>query len=246
MKHLLFLAFMLPAFGADPLPSADAVLNRYVQATGGSAAYEKVKSEIMTGKLEFPGLGLKGDLTRYSSGPDNYYMVAELAAIGKIESGVSHGIVWENSVVQGPRIKTGEERSQALVEAALVGSHDWRKLGFKVEMGGVEALDGEDCYKLILTRPEGKPMTVYFQKKSGLAVKTIAVAASQMGDIPFEAVMSDYKDFNGLLYPTRTSQTVVGQTIVYITENIQFNADIPASKFDLPDDIKALAEKQKK
>jgi len=246
MRHLLLLAFVLPAFGADPLPSADAVLNRYVQVTGGTAAYEKVKSEIMTGKIEFPNLGLKGDLTRYSSGPDNYYMVADLAAIGKIESGVSHGIVWENSVVQGPRIKTGEERSQALVEAALVGSHDWRKLGFKAEVSGVEAVDGEDCYKVVLTRPEGKPMTVYFQKKSGLAVKTVAIAASQMGDIPLEAVMSDYKDFNGLLYAAKTVETAVGQTILYTTESIQFNADIPASKFDLPDDIKALAEKQKK
>jgi hypothetical protein len=246
MKHILLLAFVIPAFGADALPSADAVLNRYVEATGGLAAYSKVKSEIVTGKLEFPALGLKGDMVRYSQGPDNYYVTADLPGIGKIESGVSHGLVWENSVLQGPRIKSGEERSQALIEAALIGTHDWRKLGFKAEMAGVEAIDGEDCYKIVLTQKEGKPMTVFFQKKSGLAVKTVAIAASQMGDIPLDATMSDYKDFNGLMYPTKTLQTVVGQTILYTTDAIRFNEDIPASQFDLPEDIKALAAKGEK
>jgi hypothetical protein len=124
MKRLLLFAFLIPAFGADALPAADTVLNRYVEVTGGLAAYEKVKSEIVTGKIEFPALGLKGDMVRYSSGPDNYYVTADLAGIGKIESGVSHGVVWENSVLQGPRIKTGEERAQALIEARLIGEHD--------------------------------------------------------------------------------------------------------------------------
>jgi hypothetical protein len=246
MKHLLFLAFVIPAFGADALPSAESVLNRYVEVTGGTAAYEKVKSEIVTGHIEFPGLGLKGDMTRYSAGPDNYYVTAELAGIGKIDSGVSHGIAWDNSVIQGARIKTGEERSQALVEAALIGSHDWRKLGFKAQLAGVEAIDGEDCYKVTLARDEGKPITVFFQKKSGLAVKTVAIAASPLGDIPLEATMSDYKAFNGLLYPMKTLQTAVGQTILYTTDKIQFNVDIPASRFDLPDEVKALQEKQSK
>jgi hypothetical protein len=245
MKRLLLLAALIPAFGADALPSADSILNHYVEATGGAAAYSKVKSEIVTGKIEFPALGLKGDMVRYSSGPENYFVTADLAGIGKIESGVSHGVVWENSALQGPRIKSGEERAQALIEAALIGSHDWRKLGFKAETAALEPVDGEDCYKVILTPPEGKPMTVYFQKKSGLAVKTVAIAASQMGDIPLEAVMSDYKDFNGLLYPVKTLQTVVGQTILYTTDKIQFNEEIPASRFELPAEIKALADKAK-
>jgi hypothetical protein len=243
MKHILLFAFLIPAFGADPLPSADSVLNHYVEATGGAAAHAKITSEIETGKVEFPALGLKGDTVHYSSGPDNYYTTADLPGIGKIEGGVSHGIVWENSVLQGPRIKSGQEREQGLMEAALIGAHDWRKLGFKGTVAGVEAIDGEDCYKVVLTRPESKPMTVFFQKKSGLAVKTVLVAASPMGDIPMEAVMSDYKDFNGLMYPAKTLQSVVGQTILYTIDRIQFNEEIPASRFDLPEEIKTLAAK---
>ena len=32
-------------YGADPLPSAESVLDRYVQVTGGKQAYQKRKSE---------------------------------------------------------------------------------------------------------------------------------------------------------------------------------------------------------
>ena len=119
--------------GADRLPSAESILDRYVQVTGGKQAYEKRKSEIAHGTVEFPALGIKGTMTRYAAQPDKYYYTVDIAAIGKMEAGVTGSIAWENSAILGPRVKTGEERAEAIREANMQATVNWRKLYPKVE-----------------------------------------------------------------------------------------------------------------
>ena len=43
---------------AEDLPKGEDVLKQYVEATGGKAAYEKVKNRVMKGTLEIPGAGI--------------------------------------------------------------------------------------------------------------------------------------------------------------------------------------------
>src|SRR5512142_2155666 len=85
------------AYGADPLPSAESVLDRYVQVTGGRQAYAQRKTEISHGTLEYTALGIKGSVTRYAAEPDKYYAALDIEGLGKVEMGVSGGIAWENT-----------------------------------------------------------------------------------------------------------------------------------------------------
>src|ERR1019366_276453 len=96
---LVLLACSATGFAAGPLPSAESILDRYVQVTGGKQAYEKRKSEIAHGTVEFPALGIKGSVTRYAAQPDKYYYIVDIAAIGKMQTGVNGSIAWENSAI---------------------------------------------------------------------------------------------------------------------------------------------------
>src|SRR6185437_1946969 len=110
----------LPAWAADEaLPPAETVLDHYIEVTGGKAAYEQRKTEIATGTVEIAGQGLKGTLTRYSEAPDKIYVVMQFAGIGKIESGAADGVAWDTNMMTGPHVKTGDEKAQALQEAAF-------------------------------------------------------------------------------------------------------------------------------
>src|SRR5579872_672248 len=181
-------AAVTSVYGADPLPSAESILDRYVQVTGGKQAYEKRKSEIAHGMVEFPALGIKGTMTRYAAQPDKYYYTVDIAAIGKMETGVTGSIAWENSALLGPRVKSGVERAEAIREGNMNATVNWRKLYPKVESQGIETIDGEDCFKVVMTPAEGQPIIGYYQKKSGLQVKLTTVASTQMGDIPVEVI----------------------------------------------------------
>ena len=239
-------AALLPvsgAFAADALPSAESILDRYVEVTGGKAAYEKRLSEVATGTLEYPAQGVKGTITRYEAVPDKYYAALDIPGIGKIEMGVSGGVAWENSAILGPRVKSGEERRQAIREATVNATLVWRKLYPKVETVGTETVNGEECYKVQLTPEEGNAETMYFQKKSGLAVKTTTVAVNQMGEVPVEVLVTDYKKFGGVLAPAKVVQKAAGQEFTITMDKVDVNTSIPPERFALPAEVQALLNK---
>ena len=231
------------AYGADPLPSAASVLDRYVQVTGGRQAYEKRKTEISHGTLEYTAIGIKGSMTRYAAEPDKYYAVLDIEGLGKIEMGVSGGVAWENTDLLGPRLKSGVERAEAIREGNLNSTVNWRKLYPKVENAGIEIHDGEECYKVVMTAAEGQPIIGYYQKKSGLQVKISAVASTQMGDIPVDLIASDYKNFGGILEPAKVTQKTGPQEFTITLDRVEVNPAIPPEKFALPDEIRKLLDK---
>lgn len=236
------LAPALPA--ADDLPAPDAIFDHFIDATGGKDAYEKQTSEVITGTLEFAAQGLKGTITRYAAPPDKYYSALDLAGIGKIEMGYTDGVAWEKSSIMGIRIKSGEEKAQALREATYHATYNWKKLFTKAEVAGVEKLNGSDCYKVVLTPKEGKPESMFFQKDSGLAVKITTVATSPMGEIPVEVLVGDYKKFGNILVASKTTQKAAGQEFTMTIDSVRSNEPISEERFALPAEVKAMLAKQ--
>jgi hypothetical protein len=247
MKRRIFGVILLvcaaAAFAADPLPSAESVLDRYVQVTGGKQAYEKRKSEIAHGTVEFAAIGIKGSMTRYAAEPDKYYTSMEIEGLGKVEMGVNGAVAWENSALLGPRVKTGLERAEAIREGSMNSTLNWRKLYPKVENAGIESIDGEDCYKVIMTPAEGQPMIGYYQKKSGLQVKITTISTTQMGDIPVELIASDYKNFGGILEPAKVIQKAGPQEFTMTLDSVEVNPAIPPAQFALPAEVRKLVDK---
>jgi hypothetical protein len=235
----------VPLFGADEaLPSVDSVYNHFVAATGGKAAYEARHALIEHATIDFAKQGLKGSLTIYEAAPDKYLAFTELPGIGKIATGSNGAVAWENTVLQGPRIKQGAERADALRDGAFNPFLSWQKLYAKGETTGTETVEGHDCYKIVLTPSEGKPMTEFYDKKSGLMIKTMATVTAQMGDVNAEVLYDDYrKDSDGVLSPHRRVERAAQQEVVIQIDSVEVNPDLPKDRFDLPAEIQALLNK---
>ncbi len=229
--------------GAQPLPKAETILERYVEVTGGKTAYAKHSHEKMTGIISMPEVGLNGTLTRYAIAPDKEYSVLQLGPLGKVESGFINGVAWEKNVITGPRVKSGDERAQAAREAHFNSQAEWRKLFSSVETTGSETVNGEECYKVLATPAAGKPETQFYSKKSGLLVKTNATAVGQIGEVPVEVELSDYKSFDGVLYPTQSKSRMGPQQLNISITNVSFDEPVAAELFEPPAEIKALIDK---
>ena len=228
---------------ADDLPKAETILERYIEVTGGRAVYEKTHSEIATGSMEIAGMGIAGKVTLYSAEPNQNLTEIEITGIGKLLEGTDGKVAWSLSAMQGPHLKEGPERSMALREARFNAQLHWRDLYKQAETAGVESVEGQDCYKVVLTPAEGNPVTRYFDKQSGLLVKTAMTVKSPMGDIPVESMESDYRKEGGLLVAHKLVQKAASQQISFTVESVKFNAEIPKEKFEAPDEVKALMRK---
>jgi|HubBroStandDraft_4_1064222.scaffolds.fasta_scaffold11530_2 hypothetical protein len=245
MNKLAFalLVTAAPLLTADDLPQAGAILDKFVEVAGGKAAFEKHHNEVMHGNMESTGRGVKGTLTVYQAAPDQIRGTFDIEGVGKIESGTSGDVAWESSAMQGPRIKQGVEKSDAFRDATFNAAIQWRKLYTKVETAGVETVQDHECYKVVLTPPQGNPVTNFYDKKSGLLIKTATTRATQMGDITAEVFSDDYRKEGDLLVAHKLTNKFAGQEFVITVASLEFNVDMPKDKFDLPDDIKALLNK---
>ncbi len=230
--------------GAESLPTAEQILDRYIEVTGGKAAHEKIRTEIMRATTEVKAQGISGPTETYRDGT-NYYLVMEVPGAGKVEYGAYKGIIWENSALMGPRIKTGAEKAFYEREAVLEKDLRWRDVYAKAELAGELVDDGVASYKVILTPKDGgKPETRFYDKATGLLRKIQQVAPSPMGEIPAEQILMDYKDFGGVKVPTRSITKMASAEMSVTVTSLEFNRPIPASKFVPPKEILALAEKQ--
>ena len=243
-RRLLLLTLASSAFAAD-LPPAASLLDRFVEVTGGKQAYADRKSEVAHGTVEMSAMGIKGTMTRYAAAPDNYLLKMDIPGVGAFLTGAKDGISWDQSDLMGPRVKTGLEKAEALREAKFNATSAWRELYPNVQTVGEESVNGEDCYKVSMTPAEGPAETMFLSKKTGLATRILATASTQLGDVDAELLFSEYKDYGGILTPTKFTERTAGQEIVITIQSMEINSDIPTTQFDFPAGVAALVAKTK-
>jgi hypothetical protein len=243
---ILVVALGAPASNAPApvnTPTAEKILDRFVEATGGIKAYDKLQSSVVKGTLEIPAAGITLDVTVYSARPNKTYSKAESPAIGTFESGSNGTICWENSTMQGARIFEGVELAEKLRDSRFEGMAYWRGVYDTVTAAGTDTVAGNLCYKVMLKAKDGKPTTYFFDQKSGLLAKTVTIVPSQMGDISVEAFPSDYRKEGDILVSHKTNMKLMGQDRVMTLTSVAYNAAIPDSVFALPAAIQELLKK---
>jgi len=245
------LAILVVALGAQvsnaqkpaKTPTAEKILDRFVEATGGIKAYDKLQNSVVKGSLEIPAAGITLDITVYSARPNKMYSKAESPAIGSFESGTDGTICWENSVMQGARVLEGAELAEKMRESKFEGIAYWRGLYDTVRVTGIDTVAGSPCDKVELKAKEGKSRTYFFDQKSGLLAKTVSIVASQMGDISVEAFPSDYRKEGDILVSHKTTMKLMSQERVMTITSVAYNIAIPDSVFAIPAAIQELLKK---
>jgi len=240
------LSFIVAACAATAAeaPCAEAVLGKYLEASGGKAAYDKVKTMTTRGSIEFVGQGIKGTISIASARPDRVDTVMELPGIGKIRTAVSDGVAWRNSAIEGPAVLKGEERDQYLRTAIFDVPARWREVIGEVKLDGEDTLDGKPCWRIVAMPPHaGKPETLWFDRNTGLLVKSAATLVSPAGAIPVVSIYLDYRDVEGLRIPVRIRQSMGPQVIETLLDDVKLNPELPPTQFDLPNEIRNLLNK---
>lgn len=235
-----------PAQETDPLPSAEDVLKAYVKATGGLEKYKAVKSMSAQGTVSVPQAGIEGEIDVLQVVPNKVRVNTELTGLGTIKQGSNGKTAWELSAITGPRVLKGEEAKQLMEEANMKKIYMPQSYYKEMKCVGVEDVDGDKCYQLELTKPNGSLQTDFYSVESKLHVKSITEVVSNMGEMKISVQISDYREVKGIKIPFKLEQALPnGITQVLEFSKLQFNAEIPEDAFVLPDEIKELLDEQK-
>jgi zinc protease len=225
------------------LPEAKVIIDRFVKEIGGKEAFDKLQSQHGIGKFEIAAQGIGGDLEIFSMRPNKLLMEINTPGLGKLQQGFDGNVSWSLSAATGPMVVApGKElvqaKEQALFDAVLHKPEDMKS----AETIGDGQFAGKEIYKLKIVRSSGTEVTEFYDKGSGLLIGSALLQQTPLGEMMVTNVVSDYKKFNNILFPTKITQKVgpIEQTLSI--SKYEFN-NVDSAKFELPPEVKALTNK---
>ncbi|MDA7663051.1 hypothetical protein N8550_03515 [Pirellulaceae bacterium] len=228
---------------AQDLPEPKTVLAKYVEATGGKAKYQAIKTGQIKAKMSIPEANISGSIDINFNAEGHMYTKANLGQAGMIERGSDGKVAWEISTIQGARILEGEEAEQMLDETNYDLLLSPEKKYKSMKTVGKSSVNGEECYELKMTSKGGSVTNDFYSVKSGLKLKSVMEVATPMGKIKVETFPSNYKKSkNGITTAWNSEQKFGVMTQKMEITSLEFNVDLGNKLFELPQDIKDLID----
>lgn len=228
----------------EPLPSGEEILERCLKSTGGREALTRINNRLIRGTVEIKPAGLQGLLAVYQARPNRYYAQIDIAGQMTVRQGTDGEVVWELNPMTGPRVLTGQEKALLLSQYAFDETR-YRETYDSIQCLGVELIDGRPCYKVVQNAKRAMPVTVYYSKETGLALKACYTIPDTTGAQEVETTMADYRPVDGILYAHRTVQKIGNMETLTLIESIQHDVAMDKQQFDLPEIIRTMVDREK-
>lgn len=221
---------------AEPLNTADAVLDRYKQALGGVDVIAKVQAETVRGEIDGAGMAAKSSFMYYAK-PFKTLIKVTRSDGSEVMSGFDGAVSWSGDA-KGPSIDKdtapGAVRRDADLQYALHQPTYFKELKF----AGVTAFEGHSCYWLHGTTLWGKDNNQFYDVRTGL-LQGYRFQADDSSGAPVIVLFQDYKSFGGPLIATKVTSRSGEQWRTFINKTVSY-APLADSIFALPPAVKAL------
>ncbi|MFA7420933.1 MAG: pitrilysin family protein [Melioribacteraceae bacterium] len=201
--------------------TAEQVVAKYVEATGGKANLEAIKDETlkMSGSMQ----GMNINITLIRKAPNKMYQMVDFG-VGQQKT-VFDGEKGKSSAMGQEQELSGSQLEAMKIEATLNSYLYYDKLGVKLELSGMEALNGKDAYRISLIYPSGKKSTQYYDVESGYLVKTSSSVESQQGEMNISIEYADYKDVKGTKVAHKLIQGTPMGSIELTVTSVEYNTN---------------------
>jgi zinc protease len=216
------------------LPTAEQIVNKFVQAIGGKAAVEKLTSREEKGTFELPAMGLSAPIVIYSKAPNKTVFTIDIESIGTVRRGYNGTTGWSEDPQTGLREMSGGELAQMKIGSDFYRDIKLMQVFPKMTVKGVEKVNGSDAYVVDATSAEGLSETFYFDTQTGLLVRSDVEADTPQGKMKITSLPSDYREVDGMKIPFTLRQNTPQGEFVIKLDSVKHNTAIDDAKFNKP------------
>jgi photosynthetic reaction center cytochrome c subunit len=219
-------------------PTADQVLDRYVEAVGGAQRLAGLTSFIAKGtyKGSFTDVE-KRPLEIFAKAPNQRTTIVHTLA-GDTTTVFDGRAGWTAAPATDSPVQvlplTGGDLDGARLDAELSFPSRIKQALKQWHVGYPATIDDREVQVVQGTSDGRYPVNLYFDTKSGLLVRLVRYADSPVGLGPTQLDYADYRDVAGIKIPFRWTVTWLdGRATIELTE-VQANAAVDAAKFARP------------
>jgi zinc protease len=225
-----------PAAPADATatPTLDQIIDKYVRAVGGKEALGKLSTRVRKGEAEIVGVQGKGEIEEYTKAPNKLMAKLTLPALGLLQYGYDGKTGWRRDPRAGIVDITGSELSYTAFDSTFNRELRLKELYPKLELRGVEKVNGRDAY-LVTGTPAGlNPEKLYFDTQSGFLVRLDTARESSAGHRLTEIYLDDYRKVDGVYVPFAERHKSTGLVFIFTFTSVKHNLPLEDSAFVKP------------
>jgi photosynthetic reaction center cytochrome c subunit len=229
----------LPAFmNAGPtapgsMPSVDEVLQRYIQALGGDAALNRVRTRVKKGSVQI-GNGPIGTFELYEAAPNKQLLMGTLPPpLGSVHQGFDGAIGWVKNL-NGVFEMSGDGLAQAKREGNFYADSKLKLQYSSMVVEGKESLGNREVFVIRGIREDGTLEKLLFDVQSGLLLRRYWETSTFFGQLPSGIDYDNYKKVGSVRMPFTMRRSRSGTTLLQTVTELKLNIPIEDSKFSKP------------
>lgn len=203
--------------------TAQSVIENYLNAIGGRAILEKVKTVSIFASGEVQGMALNFQLIRTS---DNQFM-QNIEMMGRsMSKQVFNG---ENgyAMMQGQKMDLNPQQA-AMIKDEAQPFYELHLDPEAISLEGIEKVDGENAYKVKVSGNR----VAFYNVASGQKIQEITTTEMMGQTIESTMKFGDYKEASGIMFPFYLGQMMGPQLIEFTIEKIDVNSGVTAEDFN--------------
>ncbi len=246
-RNLLMVLFFFIGITAVQAQTADEILAKYFENTGGKEKWASVQGIKMTAKLNMQGMELPLSMIELKDG--RQLSLATFQGMQFYQEVFDGTTLWGTNQMTMKAEKSDAETTENF-KVNLAADFpspflDYQKKGFKVELLGKETVEGSETFKIKLTK---KPIKVdgketenvefyYFDTSDFVPILVEEeIKSGPAKGIVSQSKMSDYQEVKGLMFPFSMTAGAKGQpggqNITFTS--IELDPKVEASTFAFP------------
>jgi len=224
----------------DTEPSADQIFDKYIEALGGAAKLNTLKSFIARGTqggyVQVKGGGVFEIFAKFPDKRTVRVTYPESPDRGNQSRAFdgSKGWVTTPRALLGEYEVTGTELDGLHLDAELAFPGQIKTVFTNLRVGYPDNIDGKDVYVVQGRGPNRLLATLYFDKQSGLLVREIRYGYTPIGRFPSQVDYSDYRAVDGIKFPFQYKFQWLDGRDNYTLSGVQVNVPIEDSRFGKP------------
>jgi hypothetical protein len=227
-----------PSKAAQPaqrLPTVDQVLDKYIEASGGRAAWQKLNSRLSKGTVQVPAMNLSGTVEMWQKAPNRIFVTVTVGG-AVFSQGFDGTVGWSNDPQNGLREQTDGELAETKRDADFYHLLDFQQLYAKVSVTGTETIGQHAVCVVEATPPEGGDADkAYFDSQTGLLLRAITQHHNPDGSVePFQEDFENYRAVDGVKVPFTIHQSNSQAAFTITIDEMRHNLEIDDSRFAKP------------
>jgi photosynthetic reaction center cytochrome c subunit len=216
---------------ANSGPSTDQLLDKFVQASGGAAAIDKVSTRMMKGTIDIGGKYLPIEI--YCKAPQKRISFTHMPGGDSITAFNGHE-GWLGSPGRPIHEMRGSDLDAAAIDADLHLPTHLKQMFSETRLRGTEKVGDREAYVVVGQRQANTPVILYLDKDSGMLLRLVRYGETALGWLPTQIDYADYRQVSGIEVPYRwTLSRPSGRFTIQISE-LQQNVPVDDAKFVKP------------